>query len=229
MKRILALLLVIAATDVNAQQGGTKPAAAAPQFKNLTDSASYAIGMSVANFYKQQGITKINSAMVLKGMNDILNGKATQLDDASAGYCVNKYMNIAKTEKSKSQIEEGKKFMAANKTKPNIKTTASGIQYEVLQEGSGDKPTATSRVTCNYRGTLLNGTEFDNSYSRGQPATFSLQQVIAGWVEGLQLMSPGAKYRFWIPYNLAYGVNGRNNIPGGATLYFEIELISFEK
>lgn len=222
-------MLTVSPLIINAQ--GSKPATgtAPVTFKNLTDSASYAMGMSVANFYKQQGVTKINSAMVLKGMNDILNGKATLLDDASAGYCINKYMNIAKTEKSKSIIEEGKKFLASNKTKPNVKTTASGLQYEVLQEGTGDHPTATSRVTCNYRGTLLNGTEFDNSYTRGQPITFSLQQVIAGWTEGLQLMTAGSKYRFWIPYTLGYGLTGKQNIPGGATLYFEIELISFEK
>lgn len=229
MKKLFFILVAVYPATTYSQTAKPKPAANAPLFKNMTDSASYAIGMSIAHFYKQQGVTRINSSLVLKAINDVLGGKAAQFDDNTANDLVNRYMNAAKAEKSKTTIEAGQKYLAANKTKPGVKTTASGLQYEVLQEGSGDKPTATSTVTCNYKGTLIDGTEFDNSYSRGKPSTFSLTRVIAGWTEGLQLMSPGAKFRFWVPYNLAYGLAERPKIPAGSALIFEVELISVEK
>jgi FKBP-type peptidyl-prolyl cis-trans isomerase len=119
----------------------------------------------------------------------------------------------------------GENFLAANKKKAGVKTTASGLQYEVIREGTGPKPTAQDTVTVNYAGTLINGTEFDNSYKRGEPITFPLRGVIAGWTEGLQLMSTGAKYKFYIPHQLAYGTNDVGTIPAGSVLVFEVELL----
>ena len=133
----------------------------------------------------------------------------------------------AKAAKAK---EAGEKFLAENAKKEGVKTTASGLQYEVITEGKGEHPTKDDKVTVHYKGTLLDGTEFDSSYSRNQPITFPLGNVIAGWTEGVQLMTPGSKYRFWIPPNLAYGERGAGaKIGPNETLVFEVELLSFEK
>ena len=123
----------------------------------------------------------------------------------------------------------GNTFLAENKKRPGVKSTASGLQYEVITEGTGVKPEATDSVTCNYRGTLINGTEFDNSYSRGQPVTFALDRVIHGWTEGLQLMTVGSRYKFYIPYTLGYGPFDNGPIPGGSALIFEVELLNVKK
>jgi FKBP-type peptidyl-prolyl cis-trans isomerase len=151
------------------------------------------------------------------------------LDEGASQVVLSNYLSAKKSEKANANIATGEKFLAQNKTKPGVKTTPSGLQYEVLTEGSGASPTAADQVTVNYKGTLLDGTEFDNSYKRGQPITFALNGVIPGWTEGLQLMTPGSKYRFWIPYNLGYGANGYSSIPGGALLVFEVELIEVKK
>ena len=237
MKRILlSVLVIVSVSAAHAQTGKTKPAAkpattvSAPVCKNLYDSVSYAVGMSVANFYKRSGLTTLNATLVSKAINDILGGKPALLDEPTGQMVLSNYINSQNSEKAKVNITAGEKFLAQNKTKPGVKTTASGLQYEVLTEGTGAKPTSASdNVTVNYRGALLDGTEFDNSYTRGQPATFALNMVISGWTEGLQLMSTGSKYRFWVPYNLGYGVNGRQTIPGGATLVFEVELLEVKK
>ena len=207
-----------------------KPAVQQPTLKTLNDSASYAIGVSVASFYKQQGITKLNTTLVAKAINDIYGGKKAILDDEATNACVTKLINEAQTSKSKSTIEAGEAFLAKNKTRPEVKTTATGLQYEVITESTGAKPLATDSVTVNYRGTLIDGTEFDNSYARGEPITFPLNRVIPGWTEGVQLMSVGSKYKFYIPYTLGYGIHGAGNtIPGGAVLVFDVELLDVKK
>ncbi len=125
--------------------------------------------------------------------------------------------------------KEGEAFLAANKTKPGVVTTPSGLQYKILKEGTGPKPTAADKVVCNYKGTLINGTEFDSSYKRGQPATFPVGQVIKGWTEALQLMPVGSKWQLFIPADLAYGERGAgNDIGPDSTLIFEVELLSIE-
>jgi FKBP-type peptidyl-prolyl cis-trans isomerase FklB len=197
--------------------------------KTLTDSASYAIGMNAGNFYKTMGITKLNTSLVSKSINDILNGKKPLCNNETANIIMNKYMNAEQEEKSKSTIDEGNKFLAQNKLRAGVNTTASGLQYEVITQGTGAKPAATDSVTCHYRGTLLNGTVFDDSYARGQPITFALNGVIRGWTEGVQLMNVGSKYKFYIPYTLGYGPYDYGNIPGGSMLTFEVELLDVKK
>jgi FKBP-type peptidyl-prolyl cis-trans isomerase FklB len=195
--------------------------------KNLNDSASYAIGLSVINFYKQQGITSLNTALVSRAINDALANRKPLLTDEQANSCVMTLMNQKQEAKSKTTIVEGQKFLAQNKNKPGVQTTASGLQYEVITQGTGPKPTVNDSVEVNYVGTLINGNEFDNSYKRGQSITFLVTGVIKGWTEALQLMNAGSKYKLYIPYELAYGTNdvGNGSIPGGSVLVFEVELL----
>jgi FKBP-type peptidyl-prolyl cis-trans isomerase len=200
-----------------------------PVLKSLLDSASYAVGVSVANFYKQQGVSRINANLVSKAITDQLQGGQVLMDEATANAVMNKFMSQLQAEKSKPNIEAGQKFLAQNKLRAEVKTTASGLQYEVLQEGLGEKPGATDSVTCHYRGTFLDGKGFDNSYDRGEPITFPLNGVIRGWTEGLQLMSVGSKYKFYIPYHLGYGEFDMMSIPGGSTLVFEVELLGVKR
>lgn len=197
--------------------------------KTLTDSACYAMGMSAATFYKEQGITEINTDILSKAIKDVMSGKKTLMDDATINSVMNKLMTKVEEDKVRPAIDSGKAFLERNKLRPEVKTTASGLQYEVLNEGTGIKPIATDSVTCNYRGTLIDGTEFDASSRYGQPITFLLSGVIKGWTEGLQLMSEGAKYKFYVPYNLAYGPFDNGPIPGGSALVFEVELLKVKK
>lgn len=228
MKKLLFATLSLCTLAVSAQRTTSKKttnATIARPFKNLTDSASYGIGLSVANFYKQQGFKNLNTALIAKAINDVQTGGKPLMDDAQANEAIMFYINPT----LRQNIETGKKFLAVNKSKPGIKSTASGIQYEVLKDAQGPKPVATDTVVVNYAGTLINGTEFDNSARGGKPIEFPLNRVIKGWTEALQLMPVGSKYKFYIPYNLAYGVNDNGSIPGGSTLIFEIELLQIKK
>lgn len=231
MKRIwiagLALLSLSATAQKKAAPRKTAGTTVNP-LKNGTDSLSYALGVSVASFYKQQGIKNLNTTLLSKAISDVLGSKKPVLNEAQCNSVIMAYMHRADADKAKPNMEEGEKFLAQNKTRPGVKTTASGLQFEVLKEGSGALPKATDTVVVNYAGTLLNGTEFDNSYKRGEPIEFPLNGVIKGWTEGLQLMPVGSKYKFYIPYNLAYGLNGNGPIPGGATLVFEVELLNIK-
>lgn len=193
--------------------------------KNLTDSASYAIGVSVASFYSQQGITNLNTSLVAKAINDVLGKKTLLLNEYQSNSVMMQCISKAQETKARPAIEAGKKFLAQNKTKAGVKTTASGLQYEVIKEGTGPKPTTTDTVTVHYVGTLLNGQEFDNSFKRGEPISFPVTGVIRGWTEALQLMPEGSKYKLYIPYELAYGPNDNGPIPGGSMLTFEVELL----
>jgi FKBP-type peptidyl-prolyl cis-trans isomerase len=221
MKRIITLiacliLLTPGFTQINVE------------LKNLHDSASYAIGVSVANFYRMQGIAKLNAELVARAISDALGDKGAPMDDNTINQVLNTYLNKLQQEKVNARLDSGKKFLEANKLRPEVKTTASGLQYEIITEGSGPKPGPTDMVTCHYRGTLINGFEFDSSFKRGQPATFALNRVIAGWTEGLQLMNAGSKFKFYIPHNLGYGLYDNGAIPGGSVLIFEVELISVQ-
>jgi len=232
MKKIIASsTLVFAASLIYAQSNSVKKPVAKTttptiQLKTLEDSANYAMGLSIANFYRQQGVTKINSALVTKAINDAMSGKPTLLNDAQTSAVLMNYMNRQQMAKSKPNIDACNNFLAVNKTKQGVVTTPSGLQYEVITQGTGPKPTLKDTVVCNYKGEFINGNEFDNSYKRGTPAEFPLTNVIRGWTEVLQLMPVGSKYKVYVPYQLGYGPSDYNGIPGGSLLIFEIELMS---
>ena len=232
MKKIPVICILAFTTALMHAQSGTvkKPAAknTTPplQLKSLEDSANYAMGLSIANFYRQQGVTKINSTLVTRAINDAMSGKPTLLNDAQTSTVLMTYLNKQQMMKSKPNIDACDNFLATNKQKPGVITTSSGLQYEVLTTGSGPKPTLKDTVVCNYKGTFINGNEFDNSYKRGAPAEFPLTNVIRGWTEVLQLMPVGSKYKVYVPYQLGYGPSDYNGIPGGSLLIFEIELMS---
>ena len=208
-----------------------KPVAAAqpvPTLKNAKDSMSYAIGMLDGNFFKMQGITEVNAQLLGKGFDDILKGKAL-MSPEQADQLIRREMQRMAQKKNQSTIDEGVKFMAENGKRAGVKQTASGLQYEVLKEGSGPKATLADLVKVHYVGTLLNGQQFDSSRDRGQPYETRLDAVISGWTEVLQLMSQGDRYKVWIPYQLAYGNQGSGQIPGGAALVFDMELVEIVK
>ncbi len=208
----------------------TRPATpAAVALTTDIDSVSYALGVSLASYYKTQGVSQLNTTLLSRAVSDFLQGKPTLLDNAASSNILNNYMTRLQNEKSKFNKQEGELFLAQNKKRPEITTTESGLQYEVLVQGSGEQPTAADTVTCHYRGTFLDGKGFDNSYDRGQPISFPLSGVIRGWTEGLQLMKTGSKYRFYIPYSLGYGEFDYMSIPGGSLLIFEVELIDIKR
>jgi FKBP-type peptidyl-prolyl cis-trans isomerase FklB len=198
------------------------------------DKLSYALGLGIGHQLKSM-ITddKINVDEFAQAIKDVLDDKELKFSHAEAQKLVNDYfarleqkMNEKKAEAGKAALMEGKAFLEENSKKAGVTTTASGLQYEVLTKGTGKSPKATDTVRCHYEGRLIDGTVFDSSYRRNQPADFGLNQVITGWTEGVQLMSEGAKYRFYIPYNLAYGESGAgNSIPPFAALIFDVELI----
>ncbi|RYY40989.1 MAG: FKBP-type peptidyl-prolyl cis-trans isomerase [Chitinophagaceae bacterium] len=229
MKKVLLATALLASAAVYAQKKPVKPApkaAAANPLKNQNDSLSYAFGLYAAGM-AQQSDWKINPAILAKAALDAQGGKTTLMNKDQAEFFLYQQQQ---TSRAKGNIEEGKRFLAQNKNKPGIKTTASGLQYEVMTEGTGIMPTAQDTVSANYRGTLINGKEFDASARHGGPISFPLNQVIKGWTEGLQLMRVGSKYRFFIPQELAYGLMGAGqDIPGGAALIFEVELVDVKK
>jgi len=198
--------------------------------------ASYAIGMNWGTGLHRQAID-VDTAALLQGMKDALAGGKTLLTEDEARTAL---MQLQKEMQEKQQAKaaaegeankkEGDAFLAANKSKEGVVTLPSGLQYKILKEGSGPKPTATDSVVCNYKGTLINGTEFDSSYKRGEPATFPVTGVIKGWTEALQLMPVGSKWQLFIPSDLAYGARGTPGGPIGpnATLIFEVELLSIK-
>lgn len=199
------------------------------------DKLSYALGLTIGQQLKEMGLNgKLNIQDYAAAVSDVLDDKPLQLDGMEAQLLLQKFFTqleeeqkAAAAEAGKAAKEAGEKFLAENAKKAGVITTASGLQYEVLTEGTGKSPKATDTVRCHYHGTLIDGTVFDSSYERNQPADFGLNQVISGWTEGVQLMKEGAKYRFYLPYNLAYGERGAGAaIPPFAALIFDVELIA---
>ena len=257
MKKItIAALIVLGGFSANAQTKKapvkktvavtkkTAPvgAVAKASLKDKLDSASYSFGMAMASNLKSGGLTSLNYELFNKGLKDafgenpnpLLNQQQCQeainklfesLSDRREA--LSKQTESANKQKYAANVSAGETFLAQNKAKAGIKTTASGLQYEVITQGAGATPKATDQVTVHYKGTLLDGKQFDSSYDRGEPATFGLNQVIKGWTEGVQLMQEGSKFRFFLPYNLAYGANGTpdGSIPPFSALIFEVELI----
>lgn len=190
------------------------------------DKISYALGMLIAQNLKEMKVEGLNTARFAQAVTAVLSGEKAEMSLTEAQTTVQKFLQEREAEAGRAAREAGEAFLAENAKKEGIVTLPSGLQYQVLQEGNGKSPKATDQVKCHYEGTLINGKVFDSSYRRGEPATFPLNGVIAGWTEGLQLMKEGAKYRFFIPFNLAYGTRGAGqDIPPYATLIFDVELI----
>lgn len=216
MKLLLSMLLTGAILfQVNAQNNQTN-----------MDTLSYSVGVMLAQGLKSQNLTDLNADDLAKAINDVLKGNEQAVSTPEAEAIFREYLQKQQMAQHEGNIAAGKAFLAENAKRPEVKTTASGLQYEVLTEGAGAKPKATDQVTVHYHGTLIDGTVFDSSVERGQPATFGLNQVISGWTEGLQLMPTGAKYRFYLPYDLAYGERGAGpKIGPYTTLIFDVELL----
>ena len=197
------------------------------------DKVSYALGIGIGHQLANMGGSELNIDDFAQAVKDVLGGKELKMKSSEAQQIVQGFfaaqeekINKQRMEAGKMHKEQGEKYLAENGKKDGVITLPSGLQYQVLKEGNGKKPTAKDSVKCHYEGFLIDGTVFDSSVQRGEPAVFGLQQVIAGWTEGLQLMEEGAKYRFFIPYRLAYGEGGAGaSIPPFAALIFDVELI----
>ena len=197
------------------------------------DKLSYALGLGIGRQLSQMGANDLNATDFAQAVKDMIDGKEPQVPTAEAQQIVEDFFQKQEerqraeaAEKYKGAKSEGEKYLSENAKKEGVTTLPSGLQYQVLKEGNGKSPKATDKVVCHYEGMLIDGTMFDSSIQRGEPATFPLNGVIAGWTEGLQLMKEGAKYRFFIPYQLGYGERGAGaSIPPFATLVFDVELI----
>lgn len=197
------------------------------------DKVSYALGLGIGQQLLNMGAAELNIDDFAQSIKDVIAGAELKISHREAQQIVQDYfarqeekINKQRAEAGKEHKEKGEKYLADNAKKEGVVTLPSGLQYQVLKEGNGKKPTAKDSVKCHYEGFLIDGTVFDSSVQRGEPAVFGLQQVIAGWIEGLQLMQEGAKYRFFIPYRLAYGEGGAGqSIPPYAALIFDVELI----
>jgi FKBP-type peptidyl-prolyl cis-trans isomerase FklB len=198
-----------------------------PQLKDLKDKASYSIGLNFGFNFQRQNVD-LNTDAFAAGFKDAMTGRKPLMSEQEVRDTLIAFesnLQQKQTAVGKKNAADGDKFLTDNKSKEGVKATASGLQYKVLKEGSGAQPKPSDTVTVNYRGTLVDGTEFDSSYKRGQPATFPVGGVIPGWTEALQLMKVGSKYQLFIPAKLAYGEQGRPGIPPNSLLIFEVELM----
>jgi len=231
MRWMVALGIVLVAAAAAAQD--------APALKAPREKLSYALGMDLGNQLRKQSVD-VDPATFAKGLSDALSGGKTLLTEEEARGLIAELQKDLKAKQAAAQAEkmkelseknkkEGEAFLDANKKKEGVVTLPSGLQYRILKAGEGKKPTIDDTVVCQYRGTLVDGTEFDSSYKRNQPATFPVKGVIKGWTEALQLMPAGSKWELVIPPDLAYGERGAGNVIGpGATLIFEVELVSIQ-
>lgn len=219
---ILAVIAAVITSSCNTRSGITSAKVKSPE-----DSVAYSLGIA-SYFYYMSDSLDIDPVLFAKGMIDSKNGKNT-LDEMNAQSYVMMYMQKRQAEKMKAMysknIDDGEKFLAENKKRDGVQETTSGLQYEVITMGTGAKPGALDVVRVHYTGTLADGTKFDSSVDRGEPAEFGVNQVISGWQEGIQLMPVGSKFKFYIPYELGYGENGTGPIPPYSTLVFEVELL----
>ncbi|PYI90916.1 MAG: hypothetical protein DME97_15380 [Verrucomicrobia bacterium] len=228
MKRLIICLGAVCIASIGLAQDKA-------QLKDQKDKASYSIGYDIGETFKKQNV-ELNPDTLFGGLKDALAGKEALLTKEEREKTLQAFQKemmekqiAASKEAATKNAAEGEKFLAENKKKEGVKTTASGLQYKALKEGAGPSPKETDTVVTNYRGTLIDGTEFDSSYKRNEPATFQVNRVIKGWIEALQLMKPGAKYQLVIPSSLAYGERGAGQLIGpNATLIFEVELLSIK-
>ena len=217
-------------------QPKTAPAASMPTpamsagLSTTLDSVSYAIGSNIAQNLKSQGLDNVNMAAMTKAMEDVLKNQAPAIDAQKANAVIQKYFQALQSKKYEGNKGAGAKFLAENKSKNGVFTTASGLQYQILKAGDGPKPLATDKVKVHYHGTTIDGQVFDSSVDRGEPISFQLNGLIQGWIEGIQLMPVGSKWKFFLPYNLAYGESGSGQkIPPYSALIFDVELLAIEK
>ncbi len=224
----LAALVVLAACQPN---GGSKTV----KLTTENDSASYALGVLIGQNNKQNldaspGASELNIDLMISAFEKQIKGEESQIEATDARTIVQKYFEAASKKQAEKNEEEGKAFLEQNKTKEGVTTTESGLQYEVLTEGTGEKPVDGQTVKCHYTGTLIDGKVFDSSVERGEPATFNVNQVIPGWTEALKLMPVGSKWKLYIPSELAYGPRGAGrDIAPNSALIFEVELLEIVK
>lgn len=193
------------------------------------EKLSYALGLIIGNNLKGMNIEGLITGEFTYAVEQVLNGEKLEMTEVQAQGLVQEFLREQQEAAGKAAREAGENFLAENAKREGVKVTETGLQYEVLTPALGIKPTPTDTVTCHYEGRLIDGTVFDSSYRRGEPASFPLQGVIRGWTEGLQLMSIGSKFRFFIPFDLAYGAQGAGgSIPPYAALIFDVELIGIE-
>jgi FKBP-type peptidyl-prolyl cis-trans isomerase FklB len=229
-KWILAAAIVLLPSFAAAAQD-------APELKTDKDKFSYALGMNFGENFRKQGLElELDPAVFAKAFAESFNGSKTAMTDqemqallTAAAQEIRRKQAAQQAEKGEAAQKEGEAFLAANKTKEGVVTLPSGLQYKILKAGTGERPTLDDTVVCNYKGTLINGTEFDASEKHGGPLTFPVRRVIAGWTEALQLMPVGSKWQLFVPSNLAYGAQGPGDIGPNATLIFEVELASIQK
>lgn len=225
MKRITTLLSIIAilfSTTTMAQRGKKS------KLENEIDSLSYAIGVSFGTSLKDQHIPELNIEKIALAINDILNTDEQKLTAEESQKIIMGYLKALQEKQKQDNLIKANEFLEDNRKNPNVVVLPSGLQYEILREGSGQSPIAANRVKTHYKGTLIDGTVFDSSYDRGEPITFGVTQVIKGWQEALQLMKPGAKWKIYIHPDLGYGERAKSSIPANSLLIFEMELLSIE-
>jgi FKBP-type peptidyl-prolyl cis-trans isomerase len=231
MSRILPFALVCVVVSACGQQGQKE----ITELTTEVQKGSYALGMDVASYLTRMGLKEeVDLEAIVRGLRDGVAGTDSLMTAPELARAMQEFQMRAQTKAMEKQqaeaaanTQKGETFLADNKNKPGVQTTATGLQYRVITEGNGPKPKASDTVTVNYRGTLIDGTQFDSSYDRGEPISFPLSGVIPGWTEGVQLMSVGSKYEFFIPGDLAYGERSPGpNIPPNSTLIFEVELLS---
>jgi len=224
MKKINLLILSIAVIFSSCSKDNTykKP-------ETEMEKVSYSLGVNMASSVKSQGLESIDANAVAKAFNDVFEGKDLDISEEESMSILQEFFGKLQAEKSAKANEAGKTYLAENAKKEGVTTTESGLQYEIINSGKGAKPAPSDQVTVHYHGTLLDGTVFDSSVDRGEPASFGVTQVIKGWTEALQLMSIGDKWKLTIPSDLAYGDQGAGGMIGpGATLVFEVELLGIK-
>ena len=223
----ISLAVVITATTLmscNGQKGNNDV-----KLANAADSTSYAIGLSIGSNLKKDGLNELNLDIMKKGMADVMKGDSLPFDMNTAQTVIQSYLGEKQKRKADDNLAAGKKFLEENGKKPGVVTTASGLQYQVIKQGTGPKPSATDTVTVHYHGTLIDGTVFDSSVDRGQPSEIPLTMVIQGWIEAAQLMNVGSKFKLFIPAELAYGDRQKGPVIGpNSTLIFDLELLGIK-
>ncbi|MGV8038546.1 MAG: FKBP-type peptidyl-prolyl cis-trans isomerase [Thermoanaerobaculaceae bacterium] len=216
----VGLLVAVCGTAVLAQEP-------VQTLASQKDKISYAIGVDIGNSFKRQGV-EVDVEILAKGLRDSLAGGKVLLAEKEVREVIQAYQTELRAKAQEKAKQDGAAFLAENGKKPGVTTLSSGLQYKVITAGTGPKPTADDSVKCHYRGTLIDGKEFDSSYSRNQPAVFPVRGVIAGWTEALQLMPVGSKWQLVVPFELGYGAGGNRGIPPYSTLVFEVELLGIE-